>query len=169
MPSPCKYLTFSSCPRGAMPGRWVSIWKALIRGLLVPCIHPIIVTAPSKGTWMLGIRWHPWAGLIPIVRGWLERAWWVTPGRPLQHFEVRTSGLCSKLLQGFMPTKDRTECAFRRDDYGDSIGLELEGGKTGVRRESSRRIAEQFKGETTSPALLRIYPRQRRSTPNHLG
>lgn len=84
-------------------------------------------------------------------------------------FQGQESGLCSKLLQGFMPTKDRTECAFQRDDYGDSVGLELEGGKTGVRRESSRRIAEQFKGEMMSPALLRIYPRQCRSTPNHLG
>lgn len=68
-----------------------------------------------------------------------------------------------------MLIKAVTGCAFQRHDYGDSVKLELEGGKSGVRREGSRRISQKFKGKVMSPALLIIYPRQWRSTPSHLA
>lgn len=38
-------------------------------------------------------------------------------------------------------TKDVTGCAFQRHDCGDSVGLELEGGKTGALLREHRRVS----------------------------
>ena len=96
------------------------------------------------------------------MRGLLERGQWGgTRENAVYIFQGQDSGPCSELLQGFMLRKDITECAFQRDGYEDNVGLGLERGETGVRRDSSRRLPQQFKGEMMSPALLAIYPKER--------
>lgn len=165
IPSPCFYLTlFSSCPRVWWPNAWVS-YKYLKSPdhRATSYMHSSNNTdwASSKWTWTLWIQWLPWAGLIPIIWGDLRG------GHVGQHqeghciFQGQDSGPHPELLKSFMLRKDITGCAFQRDGCENSVGLGLERKEVGVKKDSSRRLPQQFKGEIMSPALLATYPEGR--------